>query len=351
MDDVDIQKLYSELQNNVSKLAIKLQEYIRVHNIELNKPEKNDELIRIAKLYMVLRYFADTNISQIDGNITENNVDRYKIELMADNVGIQEVNLNAIQSADLQGYFPNREYEKIFTNQLVQLNTLEAKFKQELENLHKENFLLKEQVQKSAQRDPVPSALLQRANRPASPQANRQLVSPSPPAPAMLQPANQRQGQAQYKTVLCNIDYITHKVWNVKTGSVINNLPIQTIFINNKRFISQNNRQYISNGNIYQVIEEFYVFIDSDLTIKTLDNKPYDNNNIKFNNHFGKNPVYKVTKPDIYMQYVPLNDGNNNNIKLLGNFINLTKKQHDFISSRTSKQMFVVNKDALNNYA
>lgn len=80
MEDDDIQTLYQQLQLDVRKLANKLREYIRDHKDNLN--QNNDELIRLAKLYIVLQYFAGTDIQQIDGNINQQKINEYKQELI-----------------------------------------------------------------------------------------------------------------------------------------------------------------------------------------------------------------------------------------------------------------------------
>jgi hypothetical protein len=318
MADVDIQTLYRKLQNNVSKLAAKLKEYISDHKSELN--QNNNELIRIAKLYMVLQYFADTNISQIDGNITENNVDRYKQELY--DTGIKNEKLNAIQSADLLDYFPSR---KVLIEFMKQFEELKKHYDQEytgnlvlIEAMKQENHILKNKVQDS----------------------QHQALA----VQARLAPALSKNVYQQY----CNIkEYIRQgqnysDIYNVNTGKLIHSVAGKadiTIKGNNKYYIYEYNNIWYE----FQIIDIFLVYIDEYHNIKTLNSYIY-NQNIRYKDTLDIYAVYQTdTGIPINMKYVPYNN-NINGINVIGFFRDITNQKDIF--SKTGKKMYVIEKPA-----
>ena len=312
----DIQNLYRELQNNVSKLAAKLKEYISDHKSELNQPEKNNELTRLAKLYMVLRYFAETDISQIDGNLNADNVNVYKEELMADSVGIQREKLNKIESADLQKYFPSEDLIQYINMKNMQQQTELNKISNVLTQLKSENIRLQDSQHQA-------------------------LAVQARPAPALSKNVYQ---------LYCNIKEDIRQgqnysdIYNVNTGQLIHSVAGKagiTTEGNNKYYIFEYNNNWYK----FQIIDIFLVYIDKYHNIKTLNGYIY-NRNIRYKDAADIYTVYQTdTSIPINMKYVPYNN-NINGINVIGFFRDITKTNQKYIFSKTGKKMYVIEKPA-----
>jgi hypothetical protein len=304
MADVDIQKLYDTLKLIIKETANKLLHYIQMYSNVLNETKNNEKLTKLAKLYIVLNYFAETDIKDIDGKINADNVNTYTEQIYGAN--IQRGKLDAIQSTDLQGYFPSKEIisesHARLINYITQQNSLNDEYITNITILRQENEKLKAQVRQAKQQSPPPPLL-------------------------------------NNNNILCNYDNRDGKLWDLYTNNLIDGVQLQY----NQQFntitqITFNNTNYI----IYP-----YTFVTinrNDNKIMNLNNKPYDDN-ITYESNYDR---YYVARIKIYIkiiydssaQFIELN---RQKYRQLGTFINLSNISNP-IKSKSNNPFIILEK-------